>query len=124
MAPKASVEETVIQTKGLEGSDQSTVGRTMAMTMSNTAHGGRAGFFLVRLGAVFADVLADLEFAQLLDDVRADEQRDEQRGERREGGAEREIAKDAEGVKERKELFVEQPVKQVASEGGVRRVSA
>ena len=54
----------------------------------HAAHGGRAGFFLVRLGPVFADVLADLEFAQLLDDVGPDEQRDQQRGERRKDGAE------------------------------------
>ena len=78
----------------------------------------------MRLGAVFADVLADLEFAQLLDDVRADEQRDQQRRERGEGRAKREIAEDAERVKERKQLLVEQPVKQVASRAGVRRVSA
>ena len=66
----------------------------------------------MRLRAVFADVLADLEFAQLLDDVGADEERDEQRGERRKGGAKSEIAEDPEGVKERKQLFVEQPVEQ------------
>ena len=45
----------------------------------HSAHGGSAGFLLVRLRAVFADVLADLEFAQLLDDVGADEHRDQQR---------------------------------------------
>ncbi len=48
----------------------------------DAAHGGRARLLQVRLRAVFADVLADLEFAQLLDDVRADEHGDEQRGER------------------------------------------
>ena len=85
----------------------------------HAAHGGRAGFFLVRLRAVFADVLADLEFAQLLDDVGPDEQRDQQRGEGGEGGAKREIAEDPERVKEREELFVEQPVKQVASGAGL-----
>ena len=38
------------------------------------AHGGRAGFFLMSLGAFFADVLADLKFAQAVDDERADDQ--------------------------------------------------
>ena len=78
----------------------------------DAAHGGRAGFFLVRLRAVFADVLADLEFAQLLDDVGADEECDQQRGKRGKDGAKSEVAEDAEGVKEREQLFVEQPVEQ------------
>src|ERR1039457_2064795 len=39
----------------------------------DAAHSGGARFSLVRLGAVFADVLADLEFVQLLNDVGADE---------------------------------------------------
>ena len=38
------------------------------------AHGRRAGFLLVRLRAFFADVLADLEFAQPANDDRADDQ--------------------------------------------------
>ena len=58
------------------------VGSRMAMTDKDAAHGGRARFLLVRLRPVFADVLADLEFAQLLDDVRADEQRNQQRRKR------------------------------------------
>src|SRR5580698_9109261 len=78
----------------------------------HAAHGGRAGFLLVRLRAFFADVLADLKLAQLLNDVGADKQAYQQRRQRGEGGPEREIAKDAEWVKERKELFVEQPVEQ------------
>ncbi len=73
---------------------------------------GVPDFFWCDLRPVFADVLADLKFAQLLDDVGADEQGDQQRRERRKGGAEREIAKDPERVKEREQLFVEQPVKQ------------
>ena len=84
----------------------------------DAAHGGRAGFFLVRLRAVFADVLADLEFAQLLDHVGADEHGDQQRRERGKDGAKREIAEDPEGVKEREQLFVKQPVKQEASRAG------
>ena len=45
--------------------------------------------------------------------------RDQQRGERRKNSAKREIAKDPEGMKEREQLFVEQPVKQENS-GSVR----
>ena len=84
---------------------------------------GVPDFFMVGLGAVFADVLADLEFAQLLNDVRADEERDEQRRERGKGGAKREIAKDTEWMEERKELFVQQPIKQGSSSarrGGIQ----
>ena len=54
----------------------------------DAAHGRRARFFLVRLRPVFADVLADLEFAQLLDDVGADEHRNQQRSKRRKDRAE------------------------------------
>ena len=89
----------------------------------DAAHGGGAGFFEVRLRAVFANELADLELAQFLNDVGADEKRDHERRERGKGGAEGEVAEDPEGVKERKELFVEQPVKQGASDAGMRRVS-
>ena len=59
----------------------------------------------MRLGAVFADVLANLELAQLLNDVGPDEQRDQQRREGGESGAKRQIAEDAEGVKERETAF-------------------
>jgi hypothetical protein len=41
------------------------------------AHGRRAGFFLVGLGSLFADVLSDLEVAQAADDERAHDQRGE-----------------------------------------------
>ena len=80
-------------------------------------------FLEVRLGAVFADELADLEFVQLLNDPWADEERDHERCERGKGGAKSEVAEDPEGVKKRKQLFVEQPVKQGASDAGMRRVS-
>ena len=40
------------------------------MVIEHAAHGGGAGLFLVRLRSVFADVLADLEFPQFLDDDR------------------------------------------------------
>ena len=68
----------------------------------DSAHSGRAGFFLVRLGAFFADVLADLEFAKFLDDVGPDEHSDEQGRERGEDSAEGEIAEDPEWMEERK----------------------
>src|SRR5450432_274216 len=51
-----------------------------------SAHGGRAGFFLVCLGSLFANELADLELLQSPDDDRPDDQAREQgrqAGERR-----------------------------------------
>jgi hypothetical protein len=59
--------------------------------------------------------LADLELAQLLDHVGADKQSNQQGctgGERR---AKRQVAEYPERMKKRKQLLVEQPVKQVAS---------
>jgi len=66
----------------------------------------------VRLRSVFANVLANLELAQLLNDPGTDEQRDQQRSKRGEGGAKSEIAEDPERGERTKKLFVEQPVKQ------------
>ena len=109
--------------KGIGGIGPEHSGQQNGDADEHAAHGGRAGLLEVRLGAVFADELADLELAQLLNDVGADEKRDHQRRERGEGGAKGEIAEDPEGVKERKELFVEQPVEQGASDAGMRRVS-
>ncbi len=86
----------------------------------DAAHGGRAGFFLMRLGSVFADVLADLKFAELFNDVGADEEGDEERCQRGEGCPEREVAEDAEGMEEREQLFVEQPVEQEDSDAWKR----
>ena len=62
----------------------------------HAAHGRRAGFLLVGLRAVLADVLADLEFTQAANHRRADDEADEQRGQAGEGGAEGQIAKDSE----------------------------
>lgn len=81
----------------------------------HAAHSGRAGFLLVRLRTFFADVLADLELAQLLDDEGTDDERNEKGRERREGSAEGQIAKDAERVEERKEILVEQPIEHMDS---------
>jgi hypothetical protein len=47
----------------------------------HSTHGGRAGFFLVALGAFFTDVLANLEIAELLDDGRANNHAHEERRE-------------------------------------------
>src|SRR3954462_13196339 len=81
----------------------------------DAAHGGRARFFLVRLRAFFADVLADLEITELADDRRTDDQAHEQRRQRGERRAERQETEDAERRKEGAEvenLFVEQPKEQ------------
>ncbi len=78
------------------------------------AHGRRAGFFLMGLRAFFADVLADLKVAQALNYDRADDESGEKRGEAGEGGAEREIAEDAERRKVMVELQIEQPVEQTS----------
>ena len=79
------------------------------------AHGGGAGLFLVVLGTVFADVLADLKFAQLLDDEGPDEEGDEHCGETGESGAERQIPEDAEGSEVGKKFLIKEPVKQTSS---------
>ena len=107
--------------KGIGGIGPQHRGQQNGDDDEHAAHGGRAGFFQVRLRPVFADVLADLELAQLLNHLGPDEERDQQRRERGKGRAKREVAEDPERVKERKQLFVEQPVKQVASEAGLRR---
>ena len=90
----------------------------------HAAHGWSARLLQVRLRSVLAHKLANLQLAQLLNHVRPDEQRDHQRRERSERGAKRQIAEYPERVKERKQLFVEQPVKQRASHPGMRRVLA
>ncbi len=66
MAPKASVEKTVIQTKGIGGVGPEHRGQQNRNDDEHAAHGGRAGLFQMRLRAVVAHVLADLELAQLL----------------------------------------------------------
>ena len=61
-----------------------------------SAHGGRAGFFLMRLRAFFADVLADLEIAQAVDNERADNECGEKRREAGKRRAERDVTENAE----------------------------
>ena len=90
MAAKASVENITSQTNGLERSAHSSVGTRMEMQMSTPPMVGVPPFFWCALRALFADVLADLELAQPLNDVWADEQADQQRRQAREDGAKRE----------------------------------
>src|SRR5580704_18140155 len=101
MAPKASNEKTATQTKGFERSDHRTVGTRIAIT--------------IRMPPIVADELANLKLAQFLNHPWTDKERNQhrrQRGERRPDGKK---AEDSERAKKRIELFVEQPVKQVAS---------
>ncbi len=84
-------------------------------TDEHAAHGRGAGLFLVALGTVLANVLADLKLAQLLNDERPDEQSDEHRGETGEGSAKRQIPEDAEGSEVGKKFLIQQPVKQTSS---------
>ena len=90
----------------------------------HSAHGGRAGLRQMRLRPVVANVLADLKLAQLLNHPWADEERNEQRRQRGKSGAEGQVTEDAERVKVNVQLFVKQPVKQVASRAGTRQVSS
>ena len=76
----------------------------------HAAHGGGAGFLLVRLGSIFADVLADLKLAQLADQPGAQRDAEEQRGQAGERGAGGDVAEDAEPRDQRRQLFVEQEV--------------
>src|SRR5581483_10948370 len=76
-------------------------------------HRGRACFFLVVLWPFFADVLANLELAQLFDDIWSDNERDQQRRERSKCGAERQIPEDAEWSEVREKLLIQEPVEQI-----------
>ncbi len=67
------------------------------------------------LGTVFANVLADLEFAQPANHRRANDEADEQCGKAGERGTKSEIAKDSErtDMKDDESLLIQQPIKQV-----------
>ena len=78
----------------------------------HAAHGWGSTFLLVRLRSLFADVLADLKFAQPLNDVRTNQQPDQQCRQAGEDGAKRQITEDAKQAKVRKELLVQQPIEQ------------
>ena len=90
-------------------------GQQNSDTDKYAAHGWRAGFFLVIFGAVFADVLANLELAQLFNDEGPDQQGNEHRGQAGKRSTKRQIPKDAEGSEVRKKFLVQQPVKQTSS---------
>ena len=81
----------------------------------HSAHGRSACLALMGLGAVFANVLADLEVAQSPHHRRADHQSHEQRRQAGECGAKRQIAEDSEraDVKNDKTLLIEQPIEQI-----------
>src|SRR6202158_593682 len=79
------------------------------------AHGGRTGFLLVSLGALFANELSDLELAQATDDERSYDESGEQGGKTSECRAEGDIAKDAERRNIVLQLDEQQPVEQSAS---------
>ena len=64
----------------------------------NAAHRRRARFFLMRLRTVFADMLADLKFAQLADQPRSKRNAKEQRRETREHRARRHVAENVESA--------------------------
>jgi hypothetical protein len=78
----------------------------------HSTHGWGAGFFLVIFRTLFADVLADLKFAQLLNYEWPDEQSDQHRGEAGKRSAEGQIAEDAERPEVGEEFLIKQPVKQ------------
>src|SRR5208283_4718231 len=82
----------------------------------HTAHGRSSGFLLVGLGAILADVLADLEVTQTANDGRPDQKTDEKRSEAGKGSAKRQIAKNSEraDMKDDKSLLVKQPIEQIS----------
>src|SRR5580704_14928363 len=72
------------------------------------------------LGAILADVLADLELTQLVNHEGPDEQSDEHGGETGKSGAERQIPEDAEGSEVGEKLLIKEPVKQTSSAARTR----
>ena len=88
------------------------------------AHGRSAGLLLMRLGTFFANELADLKFAQTVDDDRADDECGEKRGEAGERCTKRQVPKNTEWRKVMKQLQVQQPVEQSASVSVVSRRSS
>src|SRR6202035_5726861 len=78
-------------------------------------HGRSASFFLVCFGALFADVLSDLKFAETIDYERADDKAGKQRGQTGKCGTKGQIAENTKRREIVEKLFVQQPVKQSAS---------
>ena len=94
----------------------------MAMVISTPPMVGVPAFFWCALRAFFADVLPDLEFAQLADDGRTDDQSHEESGQAGESSAKGQETKDTEWRKERvlivqleKDLLIKQPIEQSIS---------
>ena len=80
------------------------------------SHGWRTGFFLVGFWAFLANVLPDLEITQSADDEWPNNQGGKERGQAGEGGAEGDVAEDAERGNVVLQLQEQQPVEQLASE--------
>ena len=67
------------------------------------------------LRTVFADVLTDLKFAQLLDDEGPDEEGNQHCRETGKSGPERQIPEDAEGSEVGEKFLIKEPVEQTSS---------
>src|SRR2546430_6450528 len=78
-------------------------------------HRGCARFFLMGLRSFFANILADLELAQAIDNQRSDNQSCEQCSKAGKGSAKSQVTKDAERREVVEQLLVQQPIEQSAS---------
>ena len=67
------------------------------------------------LGAFFTNVLANLKFAQLADEQRAQHDAEQERGDAGEGGADGDVAEEAEAADGGIETIVEEIVKHYAA---------
>src|SRR5215831_2797825 len=83
------------------------------------AHGRSAGFALMGLRAIFADVLSDLEVPQASHHGWSDDETDEECREAGECRAKGQVAKDSEwaDMKYDEALLIEQPVEQIIPRG-------
>ena len=124
MAAKAQVANTAIQMKQVAQVSPQQSRNHDGNGDQQPAHGRGAGLLLMRLGPFFADELADLEFAQTVDDDGADDQCREQSGEAGKGCTKGQIAENAERRKIVEQLQVQQPVEQSASRTVVSRRSS
>src|ERR1051326_4155064 len=78
-------------------------------------HGGRTGFFLVRLRAFFTDVLRDLELPELPHNGRAHDQHHEKRSQAGKGSPKSQVSKDAERREVPEQYLIKKPVEQLLS---------
>ena len=95
MAPKPKVTSITIQTKRLVQSNHSSVRDADADQDQHAAHGRRAALGQVRLHAVVADRLADLQLGQAADHPGPEGQADQQRRHGRHHRAEGQVLEDA-----------------------------